>query len=150
MIEIHLPFAYQLFINKNFCRRAILAALEMKDYKCAPGLSLVFVNDRKIRRLNKIFRKTDSSTDVLAFPANEKCKNSHIYLGDIFISFPHAVMQARQHHHTINSEINLLIIHGVLHLMGYDHLDHKSKEKMWAIQEAALNKVGIAMQSLDI
>lgn len=150
MIEIHLPFVYLLFINKKICRKAVHAALEMKSYKCVPGLSLVFVDDHKIRKLNKLFRKIDSPTDVLAFPAGEKCKDLHIYLGDVFISFPHAVMQARQHRHAIQSEIVLLIIHGVLHLMGYDHFDKKSKERMWMVQEEALKKMGIAAQSLKI
>jgi len=150
MVEIHLPLFYRIFITNRICSNAINAALEIRTFKNPPDLSLVFTTNRKIRKLNKEYRKIDSPTDVLSFPSDEKTEDSHVYIGDIVISIPRVISQARQHHHTIESEIVLLIIHGTLHLLGYDHIDEKSKKEMWKMQDLALKKLNIPLGTLEI
>lgn len=83
-------------------------------------LTVVFLNDRQIRWYNKQFRKKDYPTDVLSFPVGETIENEH-YLGDILISMERTAAQALEKHHTLKRELQILLLHGVLHLLGYDH-----------------------------
>jgi probable rRNA maturation factor len=78
--------------------------------------TIAFVSDKSIRKLNKQFRNTDKPTDVLSFPSEEKAN-----LGDIAISLDRAAAQAREAGLTFENEIAQLILHGLLHLSGYDH-----------------------------
>jgi probable rRNA maturation factor len=86
-------------------------------------LSVLFVGDRAMRSLNRRYRGKDKSTDVLSFSLREG-KFPHIQpniLGDIVIAVPTAVRQAAETGHTLSREIEFLLIHGLLHLLGYDH-----------------------------
>jgi probable rRNA maturation factor len=80
-------------------------------------VTIAFVSDKKIRELNRQFRGIDRPTDVLSFPTDQ----APAELGDIAISVETAVRQARENHLTLNGEIAQLILHGLLHLCGYDH-----------------------------
>ena len=85
-------------------------------------LSVLLANDRKIRTLNKQYRGQDRATDVLSFSQNEEENkpNSHL-MGDVVISTVTAKRQAAEHGLTLEEEIALLLIHGILHLLGFDH-----------------------------
>jgi probable rRNA maturation factor len=80
------------------------------------GFSTLLSGDREIRLLNRQFRGQDQATDVLSFPAGGAA-----LLGDIAISYDHARCQAREFGHTIETEVKILMLHGVLHLVGFDH-----------------------------
>ncbi len=80
------------------------------------SFSAVLVSDRRIRELNRRYRKRSAATDVLSFPLRENG-----YLGEVVISAPTARRQARRYHHCVEEEVKLLLLHGVLHLLGYDH-----------------------------
>ena len=84
--------------------------------KSEPSATIAFVSDKRIRELNRQFRGIDKATDVLSFPAEEK-----LNLGDIAVSVETAAMQARENGLTLEGEIAQLILHGLLHLCGYDH-----------------------------
>ena len=84
--------------------------------KSDSSATIAFVSDRKIRELNKQFRGIDRATDVLSFPSDDDGQ-----LGDIAISIQTAVRQAKENKLTVNGEISQLILHGLLHLAGYDH-----------------------------
>lgn len=150
MIEVYLPLAFRLFISKKLPVLAVESVLASFDAQNSSGVTLVFTNNWMIRKLNNKYRHIDSPTDVLSFGADETIPTNEKYLGDIVISMPRAIRQARQHHHSIKSEIILLIVHGTLHLLGYDHMDEKSKKVMWKKQEAALLNLGISITDLDI
>jgi probable rRNA maturation factor len=94
-----------------------------------PEIALVFVEDREMRRLNRTFRKKDTTTDVLSFPLKEKAADGKYYLGDIIISVPTATKQARELGHSLERELIALTIHGFLHLLGYDHGSGHKKEE---------------------
>jgi probable rRNA maturation factor len=86
-------------------------------------LSLLLTDDAEIRRLNKTYRNLDHATDVLSFPQDEDAVNESgdTLLGDVVISVETAARQAEEHHLSFNEELILLAIHGILHLLGYDH-----------------------------
>ena len=85
--------------------------------KAETAVTIAFVSDRQIRALNKQFRHIDKTTDVLSFPLDDDADN----LGDIAISIETAARQAKENGLTLNGELAQLILHGLLHLLGYDH-----------------------------
>lgn len=82
-------------------------------------VSVLLTTDQKIRRLNRKFRGKDKATDVLSFPAPEAVARE--VAGDLAVSVPTALRQAREQGHTLAAELKVLILHGLLHLAGYDH-----------------------------
>jgi len=94
----------------------------VKHYKLKdPEVALVFVDTKTIKRLNLKFLKKNAPTDVLSFPLGEKSVNGKYYLGDIVISVPQAFKQCFSQEHGLEKELELLTIHGFLHLIGFDH-----------------------------
>ncbi len=83
------------------------------------SLAVRFLDDRDIRRLNRRYRGVDRSTDVLSFPGESGVEGRH--LGDVAVSVPTAGRQAAQAGHTVERELRTLLLHGVLHCLGYDH-----------------------------
>ncbi len=107
-------------------------------------LSIALSDDRRLQQLNRDFLGIDAPTDVLSFPAAESDPESGaVYLGDIVISVEHARKQALAAGHPLEAEVQLLVVHGVLHLLGYDHARPAEKSRMWAAQAAILNSIGL-------
>ncbi len=86
-----------------------------------PEVTLVFVDTKTIKRLNNKFLKINAPTDVLSFPLGEKSADGKFYLGDIVISVPQAFKQCFSQKHGLERELELLTVHGFLHLIGFDH-----------------------------
>lgn len=86
-----------------------------------PLLTLAFVTDREIKKLNQRFLNNNYPTDVLSFPFNEKTPEGRYYLGDIIISVPTAFRQCLNSPRGLEEELIILTIHGFLHLLGFDH-----------------------------
>lgn len=84
-------------------------------------ITVVFLNNSQIKDYNHRYRKKNYPTDVLSFPSNETTLENRYYLGDILISIEKAVDQAKEKGHSLNRELKILILHGILHLLGYDH-----------------------------
>lgn len=107
-------------------------------------VTLVITDDAQIRELNLQFREIDSATDVLSFPSDEIDLDTGVsYLGDILISYPQAHRQAMEVGHPVETELQLLAVHGMLHLLGFDHADQVEKTEMWAMQARILKKLGL-------
>jgi|SRR5882672_2027912 len=89
----------------------------------AAGVTVAFVSDRAMRELNRLWRHKRGTTDVLSFPAeqDEFEKGEGLRLGDVVISVEQAARQAKENHLSLDQEIAQLILHGLLHLCGYDH-----------------------------
>lgn len=110
-------------------------------------LALVITDDEGIQALNRDFLGKDAPTDVLSFSAQEdagpfvSAPEAGGYLGDVIVSYPRAVAQANEHGHPLEQELNLLIVHGILHLLGYDHAGEEEKARMWVRQEAILRSL---------
>ena len=96
---------------------SILASVGESDAE----LSLELVGDRRMRRLNRLYRKKDRTTDVLAFPMRESHNPCPALLGDVVISVPTAIRQAKEAGRSVGDELAAVLVHGVLHLCGYDH-----------------------------
>ena len=101
------------------------------------GVSLLLTDDETIKQLNSRYRGIDSTTDVLSFPSGEEG-----FLGDIAISVPRARLQAEQYGHPLPREVAFLTVHGMLHLLGYDHIEPADEEYMRARQREILKKAG--------
>jgi probable rRNA maturation factor len=122
------------------------AAQETLRQQSAPDadLTLVLTDDKAIRKLNRDFLGNNSPTDVLSFPASETDpETGRRYLGDVVISLPRARQQAEAVEHLVQAEVQLLIIHGVLHLLGHDHAEAEEKARMWAAQTQILEQLGL-------
>ncbi len=142
MIHIGSP-TDRLPVASELIERAAVAALA---HQGAQGdLSIVLTDDAQLQQLNRDYLGVDAPTDVLSFPASETDPDSGTaYLGDILISVPRAGQQARAAGHPLESELQLLVVHGVLHLLGHDHGEAGEKSRMWAAQAAILEAIGLA------
>ena len=98
-------------------------------------ITLAFVNNSVIKKLNRKFRNKDDPTDVLSFPLREHAADGKYYLGDIIVSVPQAVKQSRAKNHSLERELEILTIHGYLHLKGFEHFKglEEEEEKMQII-----------------
>jgi probable rRNA maturation factor len=106
-------------------------------------LTILLTDDSQIHQLNLEYLGVDAPTDVLAFPAGYIDPDSKArYLGDVIISYERANAQAQAGGHTLEQEIELLVVHGTLHLLGHDHADPDQKAKMWAVQAEILSHLG--------
>jgi probable rRNA maturation factor len=105
--------------------------------------TIVLSDDAHLQALNRQFLGIDAPTDVLSFPGGDTDPDSEeLYLGDVIISLSRAQAQATAGGHPVQDELQLLVIHGVLHLLGYDHAEEDEKEKMWEIQAKILESLG--------
>jgi probable rRNA maturation factor len=108
------------------------------------GLTLVITGDDAVHALNKQFRGVDAPTDVLSFPVDPPPvpeAEDYRYLGDIIIAYPRAAAQAQQAGHSVEGELLLLVVHGTLHLLGFDHDTDEARASMWEAQRAALSAI---------
>lgn len=101
-------------------------------------LSITLTDNERIHELNRLYRNVDRPTDVLSFPLEED-----ELLGDIIVSIPKAMDQAREYGHSFRRELYFLIVHGFYHLLGYDHETPEQESQMFSRQEQVLNHFGI-------
>jgi probable rRNA maturation factor len=111
------------------------------------SLTIVITDNAAVQALNQQFRDIDAPTDVLSFPADAPpidLPDTAAYLGDLVIAYPYALSQARHEGHNAGDSLVLLVIHGTLHLLGYDHDTLERRAAMWVEQESALKMLGIS------
>jgi probable rRNA maturation factor len=126
-------------------RKAARAALDQQRLRHRVEMTIVVTGNAQLRALNRAFREVDAPTDVLSFSADDQPGPDTVYLGDVVISYPQARAQARSGGHPADAELQLLVVHGVLHLLGHDHYDEPGKKVMWKAQAAVLKKLGAAI-----
>ena len=108
--------------------------------------SVIFVDDEEIHRINKEYRHVDRVTDVISFAFEdneEKIYNNIRILGDIYICIPQMKRQATSYGHSEKRELSFLCVHGLLHLLGYDHMNESDEKIMFGLQELILNEKNI-------
>jgi len=143
MVNIQIAEQFDQEVNPGALEKAALMALAEQNPPEAVNLSVVIEDDQQLHALNLEFLGVDSPTDVLSFFEDElDPETGERYLGDVIISYPQAQKQGTLAGHSTGSELDLLVVHGVLHLMGYDHSTDEEKEKMWEIQRKVLVKLG--------
>jgi probable rRNA maturation factor len=125
-------------------RLAQAAAVVLTQHDAAEdaGLSIVITADEDVQALNRQFRGIDAPTDVLSFPT--EIPGAAGYLGDLIIAHPYALAQAQREGHAPQDSFDLLVVHGTLHLLGYDHDTPAHQARMWAHQAEALRQLGIS------
>ena len=149
MIHIQIEEPFEASIEPELLEKAALAVLQHQAYDLAAELSVVIDSDEKLRQLNRDFLGIDALTDVLSFPSEEFDPDEQAeYIGDVVISFPRALTQAQAAGHAVVNEIQLLVVHGVLHLLGHDHAETQEKSKMWQAQSEILASLGVTILKL--
>jgi len=128
-------------------RQAVEWVLESQGATPGSGIAIVITTDEEVRRLNRQFRGVDRPTDVLSFEAGPPLisEGAGPYLGDLVLGFPYIQRQAQAEQHTVSDELILAVIHGTLHLLGYDHDSAEHQSRMWSIQDRALQALGVTM-----
>lgn len=127
--------------------RAAATALQLGEADPSAEMTLALSDDAHLHELNRQFLEIDAPTDVLSFPSGETDPDSQaLYLGDVIISYPRALAQANTGGHAVEDELQLLTVHGALHLLGHDHADDEQKAVMWALQARALEALGCPLQ----
>jgi probable rRNA maturation factor len=126
-------------------RTAVTLTLRHEKHKPPAEVTLLLADDDQLQSLNKEYRGINAPTDVLSFEAGETMpgmKEDEAYLGDIVISVPTAERQAKLGGHSLKAELQLLAVHGALHLLGYDHEEPEEKDRMWWVQASILAQLG--------
>jgi probable rRNA maturation factor len=149
MTDFHLDIQFEEdftgLVAEALLNRAVKQTLAACGVESPVELGLVIAGDDMVHALNKKYRGIDDTTDVLAFALEEAPDDNNdsfilppddtSHLGEVIISYPKSVRQAGEQGHPVEREMALLVVHGVLHLLGYDH-DHPEAEQRMKVVEA--------------
>ena len=126
---------------RGLVRRAVNATLKYEDYRCPCEISVTFPDNEKIHALNRQYRAVDRPTDVLSFPLfDEEVEGEPLALGDIVLSLEKAQEQATEYGHSFEREVAFLVVHSMLHLLGYDHETSRDDEKEMFFRQEEIMK----------
>lgn len=138
-IEVQIPDRFRDLVDEEWTREVVRCVLDAEEVTPRYDLSVIFADSEEVRRLNRDYRNVDSATDVIAFymlqngapdPSFPLPPDDTAYLGDVVVCYPVAVEQAAEQGHSVERELALLIIHGVLHVLGYDHEEPGEQVRM--------------------
>jgi probable rRNA maturation factor len=138
-IGIYAANESRALVDKGRVRRIVRQVLKDEGVPLPYEISLVFTDSHTVRKLNRDYRGTDEPTDVLAFHMLPQNGNASSFalppdgvtrLGEVIISYPQALEQAKEQGHSLERELALLVIHGILHLLGYDHEEPAEEHRM--------------------
>jgi probable rRNA maturation factor len=145
--------------DADWFRRIVEETLKAQGVSPSAEMGLVITDQARVQELNRTYRGEDRPTDVLAFymtseeekqgVASERfvvAPDGKLHLGEVIISYPQAVIQAQERGHSVAKELAILIIHGVLHLLGYDHERPEQKREMAAREQAILPAISLALE----
>lgn len=148
----------KVYTNRLIFKRKIKKIFDLALKECEikedVAVNVFFVSEKEIKSLNKEHRDIDKITDVLSFPmleikAGDNLENfkddlfKEIFLGDIAICINRAKQQAKEYGHSFKREVCFLALHGLLHLLGYDHIKKQDETKMMSLAETILKKSGV-------
>jgi len=146
LVEVQVAPAFVDAVSTERLRAAVEETLRREAQ--AGEVTVVVTDDQGIQELNRDFLGEDVPTDVLSFGVREEdgpfvtAPEAGSYLGDIIVSYPRAAAQAEEQGHPVERELDLLVVHGTLHLLGHDHAEEGDKAAMWARQEEVLGGLG--------
>jgi probable rRNA maturation factor len=147
-IDPHIPDA--ALVNQARLEFAALKVLALQGIEAPSSLAIVISTDDEMQRLNQEYRRIAEPTDILSFPADPLPdelleEGESDYLGDILIGLAYTQRRAQAEGHALDDELILLTVHGVLHLLGFDHDTPAAQAEMWAHQAQALEALGVAL-----
>ncbi len=147
IIHTEVGARYTSLVKPDRLKKAVRATLAQQRVKERVELTIVITGNVQLRKLNRQYRQIDAPTDVLSFDGDtaEVPPYGGHYLGDVVISYPKAKEQAQAGGHPIETELQLLVVHGVLHLLGHDHYSPSEKAQMWQAQAAVLRSIRAAI-----
>jgi probable rRNA maturation factor len=142
-VDVQIAPALRKKVLKQDVRKWALATLRAEGLTQIPDMAVVVTDNESIQALNRDFRGMDEPTDVLAFGEEKPgpfvlAPGEPMYLGDVVISLERAEAQAQERDAAVADELQLLLVHGILHLLGYDHATEDDQRKMWARQDVIL------------
>jgi probable rRNA maturation factor len=141
-VSVHVKPAYARFVRTRSLAALARKTLGAEELGGPLALSVVVTDDRAVRALNKRFRRQDRAADVLSFALEPDdgfvAPQGRRSLGEIVISYPTAARQARAARRTTHDELAHLLVHGLLHLLGYDHQRPREAQRMRAREDALL------------
>lgn len=135
--KVHIPEGVSLLLQE-----IAEHLLQQEGRSREEEISLILVDDRQIRELNRTYRNVDQATDVLSFDLQDEMTGHEEdrLLGDVVISIERAAAQAQEYGHSLEREIAFLAVHGMLHLLGYDHHSTAEEKEMFSRQQLILEK----------
>lgn len=142
--KVRVPTGMRMLI-----RRSCIAVLRNEGFEGPAEISVTFVDNAEIRKLNAQYRDKDIETDVLSFPMgtdgvyDTNLDTGAKILGDVVLSIEKAVEQADLYGHGLDREVGYLTVHSVLHLLGYDHMEPLDKVKMREHEETVMHQLGL-------
>ena len=149
--EISVEEKFRGLVDENWAREVAQQVLKAEGVTPPYEMSIVFTDSETVQKLNRDYRSVDAPTDVLAFYMlpNKTTDDSPFimppdnitHLGEVIISYPQAVEQAKEQGHSVDKELALLIIHGILHLLGYDHEEPEDEAEMRDRERELLEEV---------
>ncbi|MFZ7119901.1 MAG: rRNA maturation RNase YbeY [Eubacteriaceae bacterium] len=148
-MELHIDNRSKIDLSENLVvkiKECINECIKVEKFYDNCEISLSFVENNEIRQLNKSYRNKDCATDVLSFPMYEESETrieNEILLGDIVMSISKAAEQATEYGHTVEREICYLIIHGMFHLLGYDHMQDDEKKLMREKEKKVIKNINL-------
>ncbi len=146
-VQVQIEKAYVAQVSPDWLISAARTTLEAEGHG-GGRVTLAVTDDETLRGLNQTYLGIDAPTDVLSFggesPDFVSPPDTEVYLGDVVIAYPRAEAQASAARHPIQAELALLVVHGVLHLLGYDHVAPDDKAAMWKRQAEVLSQLGLA------
>lgn len=153
-IHVQVDDRYKARVDPGVLREAAEKTFVQQRVEDAYDMAVVVTGDQVLRELNRRYRGLDMSTDVLAFPGQTEGPfiappESRCYLGDVIISFPQAEAQAARAENDLTAELQLLVVHGVLHLLGYDDQTESAGARMSDLQQAVLDELGVEVHITD-
>ena len=134
-------------------RRCCNAVLQSENFEGSAEISVTFVDNEEIRKLNSQYRNKDTATDVLSFPMGENgvydvhMETGAKILGDVVLSMEKAIEQANAYGHSLQREVAYLTAHSVLHLLGYDHIESMDRVRMREKEELIMTELGLPASS---
>ncbi len=149
MIQVLIRPQFSTAVAAEWVEAIARVVLAQENIAPEADLSVVITDDDEIHGLNAQFRGVDAPTDVLSFVEQETespfvgAPDEPPYLGDVIVSYPRALAQAGEQGHSVDDELRLLIVHGILHLLGYDHETPEQEALMWARQDAILARIEV-------
>jgi probable rRNA maturation factor len=155
VVEVHVNEGLSTQVSPHLLRRAALEVLRSQRIEAGCELAVMVTDDEDIQELNRRYRGVDAPTDVLAFADDVSALANGVsesfigapegprYLGDVVISLGRAKAQAAETGQPVMAELQLLVVHGVLHLLGYDDQSNGPRAKMWAAQSEVLQTLGL-------
>ena len=150
-LGIQIDKDFRKSLNREWLQRVVEQSLTVQDFNSEVELSLVITNKETMQRLNQQYRGIDEPTDVLSFALTEGIPGDDnpfiippdgiLHLGEVVICYPKVVIQAEENKQSIEQELALLVVHGVLHLLGYEHDEPDREKEMRVLQEKVLLEI---------